>query len=188
MMLYRSAQAATLAGVSLNDLRAYTVVYAPFFSEGATPPPGESRLFAPEDIKLLAFIADAVHKDANHEEVVQRLAGGALDEFPWWLPQQDEGAATSALTTAPQLQVIADLFRQQAEEARRRESELRDRLETAEDRIDRLEQELANLGEQLEAERNATWTKKMGRTWGYLLKGWRATPRLSKVRLGGQSA
>ncbi len=166
--LYRPAQAATLAGISLTSLREYTIAYAPFFSEHATPPPGEPRLFTPEDVRLLAFIADNVRQGASYEEVIQRLASGALDDFEWWLPErgQTRGQTTAALVPVPQLQVIAEAFFQQAEEARVREEELRARLAIAERRISQLEDELEAIRQRIEARDGRArrwWFGKRGR-------------------------
>jgi DNA-binding transcriptional MerR regulator len=160
MMLYRAAQAASLAGVSMAELRDFTAIYAPFFSEQATPPPGETRLFTAEDVRLLAFLADVTQRGATVEEVVRQLAGGALAEFPWWAPADDSDGAdgASALAPVPQLQVIAQAFWMQAEESRRRESELRRRLEAAERRIEELECGLAALSRAMEHKQANGWT------------------------------
>ncbi len=159
--LYRPAQAATLAGITLASLREYTIAYAPFFSEHATPPPGEPRLFTPEDVRLLAFIADHTRQGAGHEEVIQRLASGALEDFHWGLPEQEQGdgQTTTALVPVPQLQVIAEAFFRQVEEARAREEELRARLAIAERRISQLEDELAALRRQMAARSIRVWRR-----------------------------
>ena len=157
--LYRAAQAASLASVSMAELRDFTATYAPFFSETATPPPGETRLFTAEDVRLLAFLADVTQRGETVDEVVRRLAGGALAEFPWWVPadEGDSAGGASALASVPQLQVIAQVFWQQAEESRRRERELRQRLEAAERRIEELEREVAALRCEAEQKRASGW-------------------------------
>ncbi len=159
MTLYRAAQAASLAGVSMAELRDFTATYAPFFSEQATPPPGETRLFTAEDVRLLAFLADVTQRGETVDEVVRRLASGALAEFPWWTPADEGNGAggASALAPVPQLQVIAQAFWQQAEESRRRERELRQRLEAAERRIEDLEQAVAALRGEAEQKRASGW-------------------------------
>ncbi|MCS7220416.1 MAG: hypothetical protein RML36_00960 [Anaerolineae bacterium] len=163
--LYRPAQAATLAGITLAHLREYTLTYAPFFSEHATPPPGEPRLFTPEDVRLLAFIAENTRRGADHEEVIQRLASGALEDFDWWLPEQERNGSPmiTALVSVSQLQGIAEAFFQQAEETRAREEELRARLTIAEYRISQLESELATLRQQVEARNACVWRRWLGR-------------------------
>lgn len=159
MTLYRAAQAASLAGVSMAELRDFTATYAPFFSETATPPPGETRLFTGEDIRLLAFLAHVTQRGETVDEVVRRLAGGALAEFPWWAPadEGDSASGASALAPVPQLQAIAQAFWQQAEESWRRERELRQRLEAAERRIEVLEREIAALRCEAEQKRASGW-------------------------------
>jgi len=159
--LYRPAQAATLAGITLTSLREYTTAYAPFFSDYATPPPGEPRLFTPEDIRLLAFIADHTRRGAGREEVIQRLASGGLKDFDWWLPEpeQSKGQQVTALVPVPQLQVIAEAFFQQVEAARAREEELQTRLTLVERRISQLEDELAALRQQISAKSTGIWKR-----------------------------
>lgn len=163
--LYRPAQAATLAGITLAHLREYTLAYAPFFSEHATPLPGEPRLFTPEDVRLLAFIAENTRRGVGYEEVIQRLASGALEDFDWWLPEQGQNRSqtATALVPVPQLQVIAEAFLQQAEETRAREEELRARLTIAEYRISQLEGELALLRQQMEARNTRVWRRWFGK-------------------------
>jgi len=165
MNLYRPAQAARMAGISLSSIKDYTTYYAPFFSQEATPPPGEPRAFTPEDVRLLAFIEDATRRGISCEEIVQRLSSGELKDFDWKAPEQEQAQNQSAttLTPAQQLHVLAAVFVRQIEEARQREQELVERLMEAERRIGQLEGELAALRREDELSRpRALWKQLFG--------------------------
>ncbi|GAB4559182.1 MAG: hypothetical protein Kow0047_04870 [Anaerolineae bacterium] len=145
--LFRPAQAASLAGVSLASLKHYTLQYAPFFSPEATPPEGERRWFTLQDIKLLAFIHQLTNRGASKDEILRRLAGGELAEFQWQPP-------VSALESRPRaqaeqmqesLQAAVKALLEQLQQIYLREQELMERLLAAEHRIGYLEGELAAL-------------------------------------------
>lgn len=52
---YTTSQASAITGASVQTIRAYTKLYARYFSTEATPTTGLSRRFTADDLRLIRF-------------------------------------------------------------------------------------------------------------------------------------
>ena len=128
---YSTKEAAELTGASRQIIRTYTATYARYFSSEGAPAAGMPRKFTPDDLKLIRYIYESTTSGIGHSETIERLAAGALTDFPWQPPETSpiidsgERFAHSADESATDLVPLASLRATQAlmEDARRREAE-----------------------------------------------------------------
>src|SRR4051812_23409171 len=69
-------EAAEGAGVSTQSIYTYTTRYKAYFSPHATPGKGQTRLFTPDDVRLLAYIRyKTTTGNMSHENLIAALEG-----------------------------------------------------------------------------------------------------------------
>jgi DNA-binding transcriptional MerR regulator len=142
--LYTVKQAADATGISKPALRVYSQRYARWLSTEATPEKGQARLFTPDDLKLLKFIYEQTAAGVNHEQVVERLDAGELENFTWDV-QEQEDAETEAETirsTALMPPEMVRLNQALLDEARLREQAALDREKALQTKVEDLQREL----------------------------------------------
>jgi len=167
MELYQPKQVARMVGISPASLRNYTARYRQWYSERATPPPGQPRLFTPEDVRLTAYIAQATAAGATHDEIAAHLeqAGGVPEDFQWTPPRPEEGPAeeeTAALVPNAQAQALLQLMARQLEQAQDREAAARAEAQARErELLEQLAQTQREIG-QLEGELKAVKEQRRG--------------------------
>lgn len=151
---YTTKQAADLTGSSRQSIRVYSNVYKRFFSSEGAPPPGQSRKFTQDDIKLIAYIAATTELGLLHSQVIERLNAGALDEFTWQPPQapqaepqQAEQATGAYLVPVERLQATQALMA----DAQRREQQALDQAAALQAEVQRLTLELGQATGELQA-------------------------------------
>ena len=119
---YTPKAASELTGASRQILRTYTQLYARYLSNDATPQAGQGRRFTVADLKVIAFVYQATFAGETHEQVLERLAAGALEHFTWQAPAPEPAptpteSAGSALVPLERLQAAHALM----QDAQRRE-------------------------------------------------------------------
>ena len=147
---YTTKEAADLTGASAQIVRAYTIApeYQRYFSSEATPEKGSMRRFTAADLRLIAFVYMASTEQAlTREQVAQALAGGALDQFEWQLPEPDQPEAESQQSAQAGSEALVPVARLQAaqylvEQAQQREQAMADQLTEAQAKIEQLSQDL----------------------------------------------
>lgn len=164
--LYTTKQASTATGVSGQAIRTYTARYERYFSAEATPGPGRDRRYTSEDVRLIAFIAAQTRTGANHDDVQDQLANGALDSFVWEPAAHRDATETPDSTEAH----LVPLERLQAahallQDAQRREDEAKAQTEALQAEIQRLTLELGQAQGKLAA------TYRAPRWWRALFGG-----------------
>lgn len=151
---YGTKEASNLTGISRPALRTYTSRYARYLSTDATPERGSQRRFTRDDLRLLVYVYQATAAGATHENVQQRLADGALEEFAWEPPEPPEpgpaepaAEGSTALVTREQVQAMQALLL----DAQRREQQALEREQAAQEKIAQLERELGMAEGELQA-------------------------------------
>jgi len=144
MTLYTPKAVSDMVGASPSALRNYSAMYATWLSVEATQKP---RKFTENDVRLIKFIVTSTKDQAmKHSEVQAALDGGALSDFDWWPPVQEEtpGIQGTEDMTATALMLRSDLqtARVQLESTQDVLDEYRQREEAAQTRIVELEREL----------------------------------------------
>ena len=86
---YTPKAASELTGASRQILRTYTQRYARYLSNDATPEAGQGRRFSDADLKVIAFVYQRTSAGETHEQVLERLAAGELEQFTWQAPAPD---------------------------------------------------------------------------------------------------
>lgn len=152
---YSTKEAADLTGASRQIIRTYTSTYQRHFStEGAPSQPGRPRRFTAADLKLIRFIyTSTAEQKLTHEQVQERLAAGALEQFIWQPPDEpterpgEAESASGALIPVERLQAAHALM----QDAQRREEEARAQAQALQDRLAALERELGKAQGELSA-------------------------------------
>lgn len=147
MSAYRPSEVIKVLGVSSSTLKNWVKWYAPYLSPNASLA-GQPRYFAPDDLRLLAFVAQQSRQGLPRSEITARLDAGELAAFDWQPPQDAPHGPTEPLGEPPPGQAMLVLVTQYAgllDAARERERELTDRLITAESRAARAEGQLETL-------------------------------------------
>ena len=152
---YSTKDTSALTGASRPIIRTYTQRYARFLSTEATPEAGAERRFTAADLKVIAFIyqhtaPELGAKRYTHEQMLERLAAGELDQFDWQ-PAEPESAAqgaqaaesaasatSGALVPAERLQAAHALLH----DAQRREEQALEQVATLQSEVQRLSQAL----------------------------------------------
>lgn len=100
--LYRPAEAHKQAGISHSTLRNYTSnpLFRPFFSKDAAPERGANRLFSPDDVKVLRYIAGQKAQGRTHAQIAAQIAAGALASFDWQPPAEPATAEAEPIAEA----------------------------------------------------------------------------------------
>jgi DNA-binding transcriptional MerR regulator len=168
-MTYQPSQAAKVIGSSVASVRSYSIRFKDFLSPTATPPPGQARLFSPEDLRVLRFVKAATDGGATLDEVETRLRAGELAGFAWSpdeVAQAEAHEAAQAQTALALPQVFGRLFAQmeearraEVEAARQREADLVARLLEAERKIGQLEGQLEGMKKTGEGPRPSFWKR-----------------------------
>lgn len=157
--LYTVSQASQATGIAKPTLRGYTRRYQRFLSTEATPEHGVERLFTESDLKVLAFIFSYTSAGKTHDQAMQALQAGELDQFSWQPPQEPETpdqpseSYSAALVPVERLQAL-DTLRQNAEQ---REAEALARLEQAQEQIRELERKLGQAQGELAGVRSSQY-------------------------------
>lgn len=169
---YSTKEAADLTGASRQIIRTYTNTYQRYFStEGAPAQPGQPRRFTAADLKLIRFIyTSTAEQKLTHEQVQERLAAGALEQFTWQPPEEptertgEAESASSALIPVERFQAAQALLL----DAQRREGEAAEQVQALQERINALERELGKAQGELSAHKAlqrkppAWWVKLFG--------------------------
>ena len=147
---YGTKDTSVLTGASRPIIRTYTQRYARFLSTEATPEAGAERRFTAADLKVIAFIYQRTAAGATHDQVIERLAAGELDQFDWQ-PAEPESAAQGgpaaesaasaaggALVPVERLQAAHALL----QDAQRREAEAAAQVIALQSEVQRLSQAL----------------------------------------------
>ena len=143
---YNTKATSALTGASRPVIRTYTQRYARYLSTEATPEAGTERRFTAADLKVIAFVYQRTAAGATHEQVLERLAAGDLDQFAWQ-PAEPESAAqggpaaesaSSALVPIERLQAAHALL----QDAQRREAEAAAQVIALQSEVQRLSLEL----------------------------------------------
>lgn len=143
---YTTKQASDISGASRQVIRVYTTRYARYLSTEATPQPGMDRRFTADDLKLLAFIYQRTSAGETHDQVLERLQAGELEQFAWVPPepaptpeqQSADESASSALVPLERLHAAHALL----QDAQRRESAAADQVAALQAEVQRLSLEL----------------------------------------------
>lgn len=143
---YTTKQASQLSGASRQVIRVYTTRYARYLSTEATPHAGMDRRFTADDLKLLAFIYQRTQTGETHDQVLERLQAGELEQFAWQPPespptpeqQSDDESASSALVPLERLQAAHILL----QDSQRREAATADQVTALQAEVQRLSLEL----------------------------------------------
>jgi DNA-binding transcriptional MerR regulator len=165
---YTSTEVAQLLGASKQAIRNYTTVYARYLSTEATPERGGMRRFTESDVKLLAYVYTKTRiENFNHEQVLERLAQGDLDQFEFHISQPDETQPqegtepTTALVPFERLQATQALLA----DAQRRELQAVEEIRQRDQELLRLQHELGRVEGELSAykrRRPAWWIRLFG--------------------------
>ena len=147
---YSPKDTSAITGASRPIIRTYTQRYARFLSTEATPEAGAERRFTAADLKVIAFVYQRTAAGATHEQVLERLAAGELDQFDWQ-PAEPESAAQGgpaaesassaaggALVPIERLQAAHALMA----DAQRREEQALEQVATLQAEVQRLSQAL----------------------------------------------
>lgn len=141
---YTTKVASELTGASRQVIRTYTQRYARYLSTEATPQPGMDRRFTADDLKLLAFVFQRTSAGETHDQVLERLQSGELEQFAWLPPepapepQSADESASSALVPLERLHAAHALL----QDAQRREAAAADQVAALQAEVQRLSLEL----------------------------------------------
>ncbi len=169
---YTTKAASELTGASKQIIRTYTERYARHLSTEATPEPGKPRRFTATDLKLLAYVYQQTSTgNLTHDQVLERLAAGALEEFDWQIPAQsamsgaeESVSAPSALVAVERLQAAQVLLI----DSQRREGEAKEREQALIERVAALERALGQAQGELTAYKSL---RRRPRWWTVLFGG-----------------
>lgn len=170
---YSTKEAAELTGASRQSIRIYTGTYQRHFStEGAPAQAGQPRRFTAADLNLIRFIyTSTAEQKLTHEQVKDRLATGALEQFAWHPPEATESAEQSEVPHSTALVPVERLQAAQALmlDAQRREREVAEHAQALQDRLIALERELGKAQGELSAYK--TMLRKPPAWWARLFGG-----------------
>ena len=144
MPYYSTSQASDITGASIQIIRAYTKLYARYFSTEATPEPGQARRFTAADLRLIKFAHQLSRQNITREQVAERLAAGELDRFDWQPPEAESepeqagGEPSTALVPLERLQAAQALL----QDAQRREQAAAEQAAALQAEVQRLAGEL----------------------------------------------
>jgi len=91
--LYTTKEASELTSASRPIIRTYTQRYARHLSTEATPEQGKERKFTTGDLRVIRFVYTLTQTSETHEQVLERLAAGELEQFDWQPPEPQRQAA-----------------------------------------------------------------------------------------------
>ena len=168
MPYYTTSQASEITGASIQIIRAYTKLYARYFSTEATPEPGQARRFTAADLRLIKFAHQLSRQNITREQVAERLAAGELDRFDWQPPEpesepeQPSSEPSTALVPLERLQAAQALLR----DAQSREQAAAEQVAALQGEVKRLAGELGKAQGELQGYKAAqykapTWWRKM---------------------------
>ena len=162
-------QAADLTGISRQSLRVYTKRYSRFLSIDATPAHGEERKFTRDDLRTLRFVYDITSAGRPHDEAIDRLQAGDLEQWQWEPAEPAESAPGGAGASEGESMALVPLQSLQlaqalATDAQRREQE-------AQRRADELAAENARLLLELGEARGKLSNRYRPPTWWKALFG-----------------
>jgi len=158
---YTTKDISQLTGASPAIVRVYTDIYRRYFSTEATPEPGRTRRFTPDDLRLIAYVYHLTQDQSyTRDQVQDALAAGELATFDW-SPTVEEpeepttGAAddTTALVPLANLRAV-ELLRQQADADK---ADALERLADAQQRIEELQRELGKAQGELAGHKAARY-------------------------------
>ena len=174
MPYYTTSQASEITGASIQIIRAYTKLYARYFSTEATPEPGQARRFTAADLRLIKFAHQLSRQNITREQVAERLAAGELDRFDWQPPEpesepeQPSSEPSTALVPLERLQAAQALLR----DAQSREQAAAEQVAALQAEVQRLAGELG---------------KAQGELQGYKAAQYRA-PKWWRTLFGGRAS
>ena len=174
MPYYTTSQASEITGASIQIIRAYTKLYARYFSTEATPEPGQARRFTAADLRLIKFAHQLSRQNITREQVAERLAAGELDRFDWQPPEpesepeQPSSEPSTALVPFERLQAAQALLR----DAQSREQAAAEQVAALQAEVQRLAGELG---------------KAQGELQGYKAAQYRA-PKWWRTLFGGRAS
>ena len=174
MPYYSTSQASDITGASIQIIRAYTKLYARYFSTEATPEPGQARRFTAADLRLIKFAHQLSRQNITREQVAERLAAGELDRFDWQPPEpesepeQPSSEPSTALVPLERLQAAQALLR----DAQSREQAAAEQVAALQAEVQRLAGELG---------------KAQGELQGYKAAQYRA-PKWWRTLFGGRAS
>ena len=159
---YTTSQASAITGASVQTIRAYTKLYARYFSTEATPTTGLSRRFTADDLRLIRFAFQQTAAGNTREQVSELLAAGALTEYEWQ-PPAPEAASTepvenvtepgTALVPLERLQAAHTLL----QDAQHREQAAAEQVASLQAEVQRLATELGKAQGELQGFRSAQY-------------------------------
>lgn len=150
---YKTKEASEITGASPQIIRRYTATYARYLSTEATPGPGLPRKFTASDLKLIAYVYQMTsQQNLKHEQVLECLAAGELEQFDWQVPEREEPAQADT-ETGTELVHVSALHAAQAlwQDAQAREAQAIEHADELQERISELERELGKAQGALEA-------------------------------------
>ena len=160
MASYRPSEVVRITGLSLSSVKNHCKTYAGYLSPGASQV-GQTRYFTPDDLRVLAFVAQHSRQGLPRSEIIARLDAGELVAFDWQPPQDAPQQPTDSATTPGQVaMVLINRLSVDLDSARERERELTERLIALQDRASRAEGELAAL--RSAPPRPGFWTRLFG--------------------------
>ena len=174
MPYYTTSQASEITGASIQIIRAYTKLYARYFSTEATHEPGQARRFTAADLRLIKFAHQLSRQNITREQVAERLAAGELDRFDWQPPEpesepeQPSSEPSTALVPLERLQAAQALLR----DAQSREQAAAEQVAALQAEVQRLAGELG---------------KAQGELQGYKAAQYRA-PKWWRTLFGGRAS
>lgn len=163
MKLYSPTDVAKITGVSKPAIRSYTLTYNAYFSGSATPGPGQSRQYTPDDIKLVSFIISRSNAGYTHNDTLKALETGELENYAFTLsepiqdatdgPSDDTGTSTALVPLETFYQALAQAQTAQAQlqDYKQREAAAVESERAAQTRINELERELGSVAGELRA-------------------------------------
>ena len=159
MPYYTTSQASEITGASIQIIRAYTKLYARYFSTEATPEPGQARRFTAADLRLIKFAHQLSRQNITREQVAERLAAGELDRFDWQPPEpesepeQPSSEPSTALVPLERLQAAQALL----QDAQRREQAAAEQAAALQAEVQRLAGELGQAQGELQGYKAAQY-------------------------------
>ena len=174
MPYYTTSQASEITGASIQIIRAYTKLYARYFSTEATPEPGQARRFTAADLRLIKFAHQLSRQNITREQVAERLAAGELDRFDWQPPEpesepeQPSSEPSTALVPLERLQAAQALLR----DAQSREQAAAEQVAALQAEVQRLAGELGKAQGELQGYKAAQYR---AQKWWRTLFGGRAS-------------
>ena len=143
--MYSVLQASRYAGVSVSTIRNWSADFAEFLSPGANPPPGATREYTEDDLKVFATVAVMRAQSVETADIRAALVDGQRLEPV--NPPAEEPPTTGGTTT----ETAVTIYKGMLEEWRTRADELAERLIESEAARAAAERELQILRELYEA-------------------------------------